>query len=210
MSGVPPLLRWARELQALAQSGLAYGDVTVHDRERYEQVRRLAAEMLASSNGLDALALERLFWGQIGHATPKLDIRGVLFRADTILLVQERADGGRWTLPGGWVEIGESPSEAVTREVREESGYRTRAVKLLALYDRDRHGHPPHLWHTWKVVVLCELVDDRQGPLGPETEGADFFALDGLPELSQSRVTERQLARCFEHRLHPEWPADFD
>jgi ADP-ribose pyrophosphatase YjhB (NUDIX family) len=206
---VPAVLRWARELQAVAQTGLAYAEPSVFDRARYEQVRRVAAEMLAAANGDDALVLESELARETGHATPKLDVRGVAFRDDGILLVRERIDG-LWTLPGGWADVGESPSRTAVRELREESGFSARPVKLLALYDRDRHGHPPHPWHTWKVLILCELLDEPQAPLGDETDAAGFFALDALPPLSLPRVTERQLARLFEHRAHPEWPADLD
>ena len=202
-------LDWARRLQAIAQSGLAY-EPALYDRQRYEQVRRIAAELLASANGrASADELDALFAGEIGHATPKLDIRGAVFRGDEILLVHERADG-LWTLPGGWVDIGESPSESVVREVREESGYRTRAVKLLALYDRNRHSHSAHLWHAWKAFFLCELESDEQGQLDGEVLGAGWFPLAGLPDLSVSRVTRGQIERFFEHREHPEWPTDFD
>jgi ADP-ribose pyrophosphatase YjhB (NUDIX family) len=203
----PRQLQWARNLQALAQSGLAYDEPSIYDRERYEQVRRIAAEMLV--DGADADPIERLFADQSGHATPKLDTRGVVFNGDGILLVHEHRDG-LWTLPGGWVDVGESPSDAVTRELREESGYRTRAVKLLALYDRDRQGHPPHPWHTWKAIFLCELLDDRQEELGHETVDARFFTRAELPQLSISRVTPRYIERAFAHRDHPEWPTDFD
>lgn len=206
---VPPLLRWARELQAVAQTGLAYEEPSVYDRGRYEQLRRVAAEMLAAADGSDPVVLDGELARETGHATPKLDVRGVAFRDDGILLVRERADG-LWTLPGGWADVGESPSEAAVRELREESGFAARAVRLLALYDRDRHDHPPHPWHTWKVLILCELLDEPQAPLGSETDAAGFFALDRLPPLSRARVTERQLARLFEHRAHPEWPADLD
>ena len=96
---------------------------------------------------------------------------------------------GRWTLPGGWVDVGESPSEAVTREVREESGYETRAVKLLALYDRDRHAHPPHPWHIWKACFLCELLDGVQHDLDDEISETGFFTRDALPELDVERIT---------------------
>lgn len=204
-----PLLGWARQLQAIAQTGLAYGEPTAYDRERYEQVRRIAAEMLEQPGRLDAGSLELVFAAQHGHATPKLAVQGAVFRQDAILLVQELVDG-KWTLPGGWVDVGESPSESVVREVLEESGYASRAVKLLALWDRDRHGHRPHKWHTWRAVFLCELIDEEQQPLGSETAAADFFASDKLPALSLSRVTPRQIERFFEHRAHPEWPTDFD
>jgi ADP-ribose pyrophosphatase YjhB (NUDIX family) len=204
---VLPMLDWARRLQAIAQTGLAYRDQTAYDRARYDAVRRIAAEMLATNGDVEALDARLAL--ETGHATPKLDVRGAVFRDDAILLVREKSHG-KWTLPGGWVDVGESPSEAVVREVREESGYDTRAVKLLALYDRDRQGHPPHPWHTWKAIFLCRLLSDDQAPLGLETLAAKFFPRDRLPELSLSRVTPRQIDRFFEHRDHPEWPTDFD
>lgn len=202
-------LAWARQLQAIAQSGLAW-EPSEYDRERYEQVRRVAAEMVARANGGDAAVIEAALGAEVGHATPKLDVRGVVFRDERILLVEER-DGGRWSLPGGWVDVGESPSEAVAREVLEESGYASRPVKLLGLYDRDRRGFPPHLWHIWKAFFLCELDGEKQAPLGYETIGADFFSRDELPRpLRFADVTRAEIERCFEQREHPEWPAEFD
>jgi ADP-ribose pyrophosphatase YjhB (NUDIX family) len=204
---VPKLLEWARRLQAIAQTGIAYPEPTEYDRERYAEVRRIAAEML-STNG-DMETLDEQLAREIGHATPKLDVRGAVFRGDEILLVRDRAEGW-WTLPGGWVDVGESPSDAVAREIREESGYDTRAVKLLALYDRDRHAFRPHLWHIWKAVFLCELRGDEQGELGSETDDARFFPRSGLPEQLHAPATRALIDRIFEHRANPEWPTDFD
>jgi ADP-ribose pyrophosphatase YjhB (NUDIX family) len=202
------MLAWARELQSIAQSGLAW-EPREYDRQRYEQVRRVAAEMVADGDG-DADRVEALFAAETGHATPKLDVRGVVFRSDALLLVQERA-GEVWSLPGGWVDVGESPSQAVAREVLEESGYAARPVKLLGLYDRDRHGFPPHIWHIWKAFFLCELEDAEPRPLGYETLAAGFFARGELPSpLRFEDATRRQIERCFDHREHPEWPTDFD
>jgi ADP-ribose pyrophosphatase YjhB (NUDIX family) len=203
---VPKLLKWARELQAIAQTGVAYGEPSVYDRERYAQVRHIAAEMLASDGEVEAV--DARLAREAGHATPKLDVRGAVFRGDEILLVREPTG---WSLPGGWVDVGESPSEAAEREVLEESGYATRAVKLLALHDRDRQGYPPLVWHVWKAVFLCELVDEAQRELGFETDEARFFRRDGFPEPLRVGASTRQLIeRCYEHREHPEWPADFD
>jgi ADP-ribose pyrophosphatase YjhB (NUDIX family) len=203
---IPKVLDWARRLQAIAQTGVAYEGTRVYDRERYDQVRRIAAEMLTSEEEVETidarLALET------GHATPKLDVRGVVFRGNEILLVRE---DGAWSLPGGWVDVGESPSEAAVREVLEESGYETRAVKLLALLDRDRHHYEPHAWHIWKAIVLCELAGGKQRSLQSETDEARFFARDAMPEPMRSGPATRALIeRAFEQREHPEWPADFD
>ncbi len=200
---------WIRELQAIAQSGLSW-EPREYDRQRYEQVRRVAAEMLASVDGGDPESVEAIFAAESGHATPKLDVRGVVFRDGKILLVQER-EGAVWSLPGGWVDVGESPSEAVAREVLEEAGFATRPVKLLGVYDRDRHGFPSHLWHIWKLFFLCELADEDEHPLGYETLASGFFDRAALPNpLRYEEATRAQINRCFDHFEHPEWPAQFD
>jgi ADP-ribose pyrophosphatase YjhB (NUDIX family) len=136
-------------------------------------------------------------------------VRGVLFRDDRLLLVREVSDGA-WTLPGGWADVNESPAECVVREVREESGFESRAVKLLAVYDRSRHPHvPPFAFHVYKLFIACDIVGGAAGT-SPETSDAAFFAEDALPPLSLSRVTGTQIARMFAHRHHPHWPTDLD
>ncbi len=203
----PKWLDWAQRLQASAQDGLAYCD-NPHDRLRYESIRQIAAEIAAEHSGEEPERVLDLFSRETGYATPKLDVRGVVFRDDAILLVKELQDG-LWTLPGGWLDVGESPSEAVEKEVREESGYEVRAVKLLAVYDRNKHGHPPLFHHIHKLFILCDLIGG-EARTSIETGGAEFFREDEIPELSISRVTPAQITRMFEHSRHPEWPADFD
>jgi len=205
--GQPTWLDWARRLQAIAQSGLAYSP-NQYDLERYQAVREIAVEMMASGSASAVAPIRDLFAGEAGYATPKVDVRGAVFRDGRILLVLEREDGG-WTLPGGWADVGESPAEATVREVREESGYETRAMKLLAVYDRNRHGHPPIPFHAYKVFFQCEVTGG--GPASSnETAGVDWFAEDALPALSTSRVTAAQIHRFFEHYRNPRWPTDFD
>jgi ADP-ribose pyrophosphatase YjhB (NUDIX family) len=204
----PQWLRWARQLQAIAQNGLTYAQ-NAYDVERFEAVRQVAAEMMAAGSKTDLNRILDLFSGEVGYATPKVDVRGVVFREDALLLVKELADGG-WTLPGGWADPNESPGEAVVREVFEESGFQTRAVKLLAVYDRSKHPHvPPYPYHIYKLFLRCELTGGAAADSG-ETSGAAFFRHDEIPELSIARVTPGQIARLFEHHLHPEWPTDFD
>jgi ADP-ribose pyrophosphatase YjhB (NUDIX family) len=205
-------IAWARRLQAIAQSGLAFTP-SAFDQERYEQIRRIAAEMMAAGDDAEVTRIESLFAEQSGYTTPKVDVRGVVFRDERVLMVRETLDGGRWTLPGGWADVNDSPSEAVEREIREEAGYRTRATKLLALYDRNRHGHPPYAFHAYKMFFRCELLDDAQDlQANVETSEAGWFSeaeIAGL-ELSIGRVTAAQLSRFYEHLRHPEWPTDFD
>lgn len=211
-------LDWVQRLQAVAQTGLTY-DPHPFDRERYELIRDIAAEMLAAHAGIEPAAIRDLFEKQVGHATPKVDVRGVVFKDDALLLVRENLDGGRWTLPGGWADINEVPSEAIVREVYEESGYRTRAVKLLAVYDRRLHGHPPAIFHAYKLFFHCTLLDDQPhtayasetGASFTETSDAAFFSEDQIPaELSLGRVTPAQIKRLFEHLRQADLPTDFD
>jgi ADP-ribose pyrophosphatase YjhB (NUDIX family) len=205
----PPWLRWARELQAIAQIGHTYSGESHFDRERYARVREIAAEMLAAGAGLDAGTVVEFFDAEHGYATPKIDVRGVVFRDDRLLLVREASDG-LWTLPGGWADVNESAAESVVREVREESGFDTRAVKLLALLDRSRHAHAPAFpFHVYKLFVRCDIVGGRATP-SAETTAVGFFDEADLPPLSTSRVTLGQIQRMFEHLRHADWPTDFD
>ncbi len=240
-------LERARRLQAIAQTGLAFTH-DAYDRERYETIRAIAAEMIAAgaSAATPAMAaqpraggsgspgpsqadaarmLEAIFAAQSGYATPKVDVRAAVFRDDRILLVRERSDGG-WTLPGGWADVGDTPSRAVEREVLEESGREVRAVKLAAVYDRNLHGHTPHLFHIWKLFFLCELIGegagspaervagnrspDRAWASNCETDAAEFFPENALPPLSLGRITAAQIARMFEHLREPDRATSFD
>jgi ADP-ribose pyrophosphatase YjhB (NUDIX family) len=207
---IPNWLAWTQQLQAIAQAGLHYAN-SPYDVERYSQLQRIAVEMAAAHTDATSEQIAGLFQQQTGHPTPKVDVRSVIFRDEKILLVQEINDGYRWTLPGGWVDVGESPSVAAVRETREESGFETRATKLLACYDRDhpRHQHTPHSFHIYKLFFRCEITGGAaRGSI--ETAGVDFFGEDELPELSLGRVTVPLIKRFFEHLRAPDLPTDFD
>jgi ADP-ribose pyrophosphatase YjhB (NUDIX family) len=204
----PPWLDWAKRLQAIAQIGLTYAH-DPYDVERYTAVREIAAEMLAAGSGAELSVIRELLSKDTGYATPKVDVRGVIFREHKILLVKERSDG-RWTLPGGWADVGESASESVVREVHEESGFQTRPVKLLAVFDRSKHPHdPPFPFHVYKIFFLCEITGGKAAP-GSETDDAAFFGEAQIPELSTTRITLGQVRRMFEHHRIPDLPADLD
>lgn len=206
---IPPWLDWAQRIQAIAQSGLTYAQ-DIYDIERYEQLRALAAEMIAAKVGDAPQLIVERFTAQTGYATPKVDVRGCVFHEDKLLLVQERSDMG-WTLPGGWCDIGETAAENVVKEIYEESGFQTRAVKLLAVYDNHRHPHKPQSpFQTYKFIFRCELIGGKASP-SHETTAVAFFAEDQIPlNLSGGRVTSHQLQRFFAHYHHPDWPTDFD
>ena len=201
-------LEWSRRLQSLAQNGLTYCK-DPYDEQRYNELRSIAAEIMAAGAGLpeSGSVLER-FKFEEGYATPKIDIRAAAFRHERILLVKERSDGF-WTLPGGWADVGEAPSVAAVREVKEESGFDVVVKKLAAIHDRDKHNHPAIQYHVYKIFFLCEL---RGGSAAEsvETSDVDFFAQGNLPPLSLTRVTEAQINHMFEHLRNPALPASFD
>ncbi|MGB3495462.1 MAG: NUDIX hydrolase [Elainellaceae cyanobacterium] len=205
----PQWLRWAKEIQAIAQIGLTYTSGSEFDVERYHRLRAIAAEMMATHGNLGPDVVLGLFEREDGYATPKVDVRGAVFQDGKLLMVQEASDG-KWAPPGGWADVNDSPSEAVTREIWEESGYETRATKIIAVCDRTLHGHLPLLpFHVYKLFIQCELIGGEP-KVSIETQKVDFFGEDELPELSPSRVTLAQIHRLFEHYRHPDLPTYFD
>jgi ADP-ribose pyrophosphatase YjhB (NUDIX family) len=204
-----PWMHWVRALQAISQTGLHYAQ-NPYDKQRYRDIGALAATMLARHTTLDVAQILTFQAAEFGYATPKVDVRGVVFRDDRILMVREIIDEGRWSVPGGWADVNETPSQAVVREVREESGYDTRSTRLLAVYDREKQGHePPFPVHVYKLFFLCELIGGQPRP-NEEASEIEFFARDALPELSVSRVNERQIQHFFDLRERPDAPTEFD
>ena len=201
------LIEIADSLFAIAQNGLLFTK-DVFDKERYLQIQKIAASILAEKSTLSHETIIDLFSCEKGYATPKIDVRGAVFKGNKILLVKERTDN-LWSLPGGWIDINESPSEAVVREIHEESGFLTRAIKLMALFDKHKHPHPPQLPHTYKLFFICELLGGEK-KTSIETSEVDFFAKDKLPNLSLSRVVNAQIGRAFVHKYDLNLPTDFD
>ncbi len=207
-SDEPPWLIIARELRAIAQTGLTFTQDRF-DRQRYERLHELTASLLAQASGEDYDTIIGGLRGEVGYATPKVDVRGAAFRDDRILMVREISDG-KWTLPGGWADVNQTARECVVREIAEESGFQARAVKLAAVYDYQRSNRPArHLDSIYKMFFICEITGGTARP-SDETSEVEFFPRDDLPPLSQGRSTAAQIERMFEHRENPGLPADFD
>lgn len=199
----------ARELEALAQSGLHYGK-DPYDRERYGRLLEISAQLLEQSGTITSDDIHQWRATDFGYATPKVDVRAFCLRDGKVMLVSEKADGGKWALPGGWADVNQSPSESVVREVREESGFDVRVERLLAVWDREKQGNPPpYPYSIYKMFFLCEIVGGESTET-METAGVAFFGKDELPELSQARVIAKQLRRCFEKVAAEDRTTDFD
>lgn len=203
-------LLWARELQSIAQAGLTFSRDT-YDRERYEMVNALALRIFAAQTGEPLSRITGLFYGESGYTTPKIDVRAAVFdEKQRLLMVREAADKGRWTLPGGWADVNLTPAENALKEVREESGYEARIVKLAAAWDRARQGHPPSPWSCLKMFFVCDLAGG-EARTSHETLEVAWFARGAIPEdLSLGRVLPRQISRMYEHLDQPTLPVDYD
>ena len=191
-------VEWSKKIMAIAQNGLTFAR-DKYDIERYQQLRQLASEIMASYTNHTAEEIYNFISKENGYATPKVDVRGVIFEKNKILLVQESIDG-LWTLPGGWADVCNTPAENVEREIFEEAGLTARAERLLAVYDRTKQGHvPAYPFHIYKMFFLCTITGGER-KAGMETLDTGFFELNALPVLSLGRVNERQIKRMFELR----------
>lgn len=199
-------LQWAVELQALAQAGLTYGK-DVYDRERYQRIREISAEILAAKSGLSMDQVQDLFCGEAGYQTPKLDTRAAVFQGDKILLVHE--NDGTWCLPGGWCDVNISAAENVVKEVKEEAGLDVRADLVIAVQDREKHNRPVYANKICKIFFLCTALGGEFVP-NSETTETGYFGLEELPVLATAKVTEAQIKMCFEAKNAEHWVTVFD
>ena len=206
----PVWLVWAREIQAIAQTGLAFSK-DPYDLDRYAALRRLSARIMSEHTGADLTRIETLFDAQTGYATPKVGVRGAVFdTAGRILMVRETIDENRWTLPGGWADVNQTPAQSVVREVLEESGYRVRAVKLAAVWDRARQAHPPMAFSVVRMFFICAL-EGGEAATSLETSEVGWFAENDIPaDLSVKRTLPHHINRMFVHWRDMALPTDFD
>lgn len=199
-------LDWAVELQSLAQAGLTYSK-DAYDIERFERIREISAEMVAHKSEIPIDKVKNLFCNEAGYQTPKLDTRAAVFKGGKILLVRE--NNGKWSLPGGWVDVNVSVGENAVKEVKEESGLDVRAEKIIAVQDRNKHNLPVYAYGIFKIFVLCSLIGGHFES-NIETTGFDYFTLDDLPPLAEEKNNAKQVKMCFEAHENDNWQIKFD
>lgn len=201
-------LTWARRIQGIAQTGLTYAR-DPYDMERYTELRLIAAEIVATYADMPVEQVAGILALEKGYPTPKVDVRAVVFDPEGRLLFVRETSDGRWALPGGWADQGETPGEMAVREVYEEAGYEVRPTRLLAVYDKDRHQPEAHLPAIYKIFIRCEPVGGAPRT-SIETDAVGFFGRGELPPLSEGRTSPRQAARMFDFYDRPDLPPDFD
>lgn len=199
-------LQWAVELQSLAQAGLTYGK-DVYDKERYERIREISAEMLSYKTEISIEKVKELFCNETGYQTPKLDTRVAIFDNGKILLVKE--NNGKWSLPGGWVDVNVSVKENTVKEVKEESGLDVTADKIIAVQDRAKHNLPVYAYGVCKIFVLCSVIGGHFQK-NIETTEFRYFSENELPELATEKNNEEQIQMCFSAYRDKNWQTLFD
>ena len=200
-------LKWAIEIQSLSQIGLTYTK-DVYDRERYQRLREISAEMLAEKTEVSIEKVKDLFCNETGYQTPKLDTRAAIFRNNKILLVHE--NNGTWSLPGGWCDVLESVKSNTEKEVREETGLNVKAVKIISIQDRNKHNKPVYVYGVCKIFVLCEVINGKFVE-NIETTEIRYFSLQDLPHnLAEEKTNKEQIEMCFKAYLNENWQTQFD
>lgn len=200
------IVEWAKELQSLAQAGLYYGK-DAFDRERYQRIREIAAEMVAVRTEIPVEKVTDLFCGDTGYQTPKVDTRAAIIQDGKILLVCEK--GGKWSMPGGWCEYNLSPADNTIKEVKEEAGLDVVIQKVISVQDRDRHNRPAYAYGVVKLFYQCKVTGGTFSP-NLETSASKYFSLDELPPLAEEKCSEEQVRMCFKACGDENWKVQFD
>ena len=200
-------LKWAIEIQSLAQAGLEYTD-NVYDIERYERLREISAEIIAKKTDMDLEKVKDLFCNETGYQTPKIDTRAAIFKDNKILLTHE--SNGTWSLPGGWCDVLESVKSITIKEVKEETGLDVTANRLIAVQDRNKHNKPIYAYGVCKVFILCDVIGG-EFIKNIETTETRYFGLDEIPDnLAEEKTNKEQIEMCFKAINDPNWQVQFD
>lgn len=193
---------FAIRIQSLAQAGLAYCK-NEYDIERYEELRRIAAEMIACETDLPIEKVQSFFCNETGYQTPKIDTRAAIFKDEKILLVHE--NNGTWSLPGGWCDVDQSVASNTIKEVKEETGLDAAAEKLIAVQDWRKHNRCNLPYGVIKIFVLCNVLGGSFED-NIETTEIRYFGKEELPEnLAVEKTTEEQIRLCFEAYESEHW-----
>lgn len=195
----------AKRVQAIAENGLHYSE-SDYDQDRYSDLEEISTRMLSLITNQTLETIQVATPEKNGYRTPKIDVRCIIFNdKDEILMVKERVDSC-WSLPGGWCDVGYTPTEVAEKEAFEEAGVKVKAKRVLAIFDKKCHDHPDDLFYTYKIFMECE-PENFDISTGMETLDAGFFKQDELPELSTPRNTAYQINKMFDfhyNRIH--WP----
>ena len=181
-------VKYLQRMIALTDTGLTFTK-DPFDRERYEDLRSLLGEMLNQALDLDAEEVAEVLKPTSAYATPLMDVRAWIVEDEKVCLVRGQGEDS-WALPGGFGEVGYSPTDNILKEIEEETGSEAKVERLLAVFDTNRFQLQSKQYA--KFVFECKLL---AGQFQENQEIADlqFFAIDQLPNLSEKRITKEQI-----------------
>ncbi|WP_437919960.1 NUDIX hydrolase N-terminal domain-containing protein [Sphingobacterium sp. LRF_L2] len=187
-----------KKMKALADTGLVYSQDD-YNRERYEELKEITLTLMADMAGVELKKFKDFYVPVVDYPTPKVDVRAfILNENNEVLLVQEKQDSC-WSLPGGWADIGSTPKESVLKEIYEEIGHHANVERLIAVFDKKVHPHPPQPFYVYKMVFLCSLTDaGKDFKIAFDTLDVQYFSINNLPPLSQDRIVESQIKLLFD------------
>jgi ADP-ribose pyrophosphatase YjhB (NUDIX family) len=204
------VLNLAKRIKAIADTGVLY-TTTNFDRERWHELRSIAEDLMANELNISSSTIQLIFDKCIDYPTPKVDIRALVLNSKKeILMVQEMADNC-WSLPGGWADIGKTPSEIALQEVWEETGLEITCKYLSAVFDKKMHDHPPQPFYVYKMVFYCEPVNDTM-ILKPAFDvlNVAWFRINKLPQLSKDRILASQIQLIYKNISEENYITIFD
>ena len=190
------LANWADQVRSIARTGLHYSEGP-YDRERYERLLAIAAEMAsAATRDLPTAPFLAEWRAEGGYVTPKVGVSAVVCDPSGRILLLKRPDTGLWALPAGWAESGSTAAANVVREVAEEVGLSVRVEGLLGVYDSRLNGSR-QLYHFYDVVFRCAILGGEARPT-PEALEVGYFSPDALPDVAPTH--RRPIADAFAWR----------
>lgn len=201
----------AKKVRTISEIGLLYS-TNDFDKERYSELKILSEQMMDATHHFSPYSASSLYNPTIDYPTPKVDIRAlVLNKQNEILMVQERADSC-WSLPGGWADIGATPSEVAIKEVLEETGLEVECFSLAAVFDKRVHPHPPEPYYVYKLVFYCRIKDSSPLTVKPAFDVLDagWFNINALPALSENRILPSQVATVYNNIIQNNFLTTFD
>jgi len=204
------ILEWAKQIRSIADKGLLYATDNF-DRERYSELLHISAAIMSDVTTLPVDAIQSFYNDCKDYPTPKVDVRAIVINSENkILMVQEKAVQC-WSLPGGWADIGSTPSEVAEKEIKEETGIIAKATHLMAVYDKRKHLHPPQPYYVYKMIFHC-IMENEQQQLTPAFDVLDaaWFHVHALPPLSKDRILLSQIEEVFNNIQYNHFQTLFD
>jgi len=197
-----------KQIKAISQIGLTYSSDD-YNLSRYKELENISYKLHLLFTGIPIEELENFYLNKKEYPTPKTDIRAVIFNDQhEILLVKEQTNQ-KWSLPGGWADIGLSPKETAVNEVAEETGLIVKPKKLLAVLDKKYYPHPSELEYVYKYFIECSIEGGEITKAHDITE-VSFFNQNSIPTVSEERVLKSQIDLMFEFHYNPDKETIFD